>query len=77
MGPRDQAYLAERVRLDLWELVLHVVGVHGADLIAGGCSQHLDDLYQLVNARLAWEKRLSEHQLCHDATCRPDIYTPS
>lgn len=77
VGPRDQTYLAEGMRLDLRELVLHVVGVHGADLITGGCSQDLDDLYQLVNARLAWEKRLSEHKLSHDATCRPDIYTPN
>lgn len=63
------------MRLDLRELVLHVVGVHGANLISSRCSQHLDDLYELVNARLAWEKRLSEHQLCHDATRRPDVCT--
>jgi hypothetical protein len=67
-------YLTERMRLDLRELVLHVVGVHGADLVPGGRSQNLDNLYQLVNTRLAWEQWLSEHQLRHDATCRPHIY---
>lgn len=70
-------YLAEGMRLDLGKLVLHVVRVHGADLVASRCSQDLDDLYKLVNARLAWEKRLSEHELGHDATGRPDVCTQS
>ena len=74
-GAELAMYLTERMRLDLRELVLHVVGVHGADLVSGGCSQHLDDLYQLINARLAREQWLSKHQLCHDATCGPNIYT--
>ncbi len=63
----------ERVRLDLGELVLHVVWVHGADLLAGGGPQHLDDLHKLINARLSREQRLTKHQLSHDAAGGPDI----
>lgn len=63
----------EWVWLDLWELVLHVVWVHGADLIPGWSSQHLNDLNELVNSRLSREEWLSEHQLCHDAASRPHI----
>jgi hypothetical protein len=40
------------MRLDLRELVFHVVGVHGADLVASGSSQDLNNLDQLVNTRL-------------------------
>lgn len=47
------AYLVERVRLNLGEFVLHIVGVHGADLVARGCPQDLDDLDELVDARFA------------------------
>ena len=68
-------YLAERMGLDLWKLVLHVVRVHSADLIPRWSTQHLDDLDQLVNARLAWEKRLTKHKLGHDASSRPYICT--
>ena len=32
-------YLVEGMRLDLRELVLHVIGVHGADLFTGGRAQ--------------------------------------
>lgn len=67
------AYLAERVRLDLRELVLHVVGIHGPDLIPGRCSQNLDDLDKLVDARLAGEERLAQHELGHDAASRPHV----
>lgn len=42
--------LLERMRLDLRELVLHVVGVHGPDLVPRGCAEHLDDLDELVDA---------------------------
>lgn len=66
-------HLAERVRLDLGELVLHVVRVHGPDLLASRRAQDLDDLHQLVDARLAGEQWLAQHQLCHDATRRPHI----
>jgi hypothetical protein len=68
-----ETYLVEGVRLDLGELVFHVVGVHGADLIASRSSQDLDDLNQLVDARLTREQRLTEHELSHDTASRPDI----
>ena len=45
-------HLGPWVRLDLRELELRVVGVHGVDLLLGGCAQHLDDLHQLVDAAL-------------------------
>jgi hypothetical protein len=54
--------------------MFHVVGVHGADLIASGSSQDLDNLDQLVNARLTGEQRLTEHELSHDTASGPDIY---
>ena len=38
------------MRFDLRELVLHIIGVHGADLFPGGCAQDLDDFHELVNA---------------------------
>ena len=45
----DKTYLVEGVRLDLWELVFHVVGVHGTDLVTSRGTQNLDDLDQLIN----------------------------
>lgn len=67
-------HLAEGVRLDLGEFVLHVVGVHGPDLLASRRTQHLDDLDQLVYTRLAGKQGLTKHQLCHDASSRPNVY---
>lgn len=54
--------------------MLHVVGVHGADLVSCGCAQHLDDLNELVDTRLTGEQRLSQHELSHDTASRPDIW---
>ena len=65
--------LAEGVRLDLGELVFHVVRIHGSDLFPSWCSQNLDDLHQLIDARLAREQRLPEHEFCHDTSSRPNI----
>lgn len=65
--------LIKRMRLDLRELVLHVVGVHGADLVASRGAQNLDDLHQLVDTRLAGEEWLTKHELSHDAASRPHI----
>ena len=62
---------------DLWKLVLHVVRVHRLDLLARRCTEDLDNLDQLVNATLAGEQGLAKHQLCHDASCRPNIYAHS
>jgi hypothetical protein len=70
---RDITYLVEGMRLDLRELVLHVVGVHGADLVASRGSQDLDDLDQLIDTRLAREQRLTKHELSHNTTSGPDI----
>ena len=66
--------LVEWVRLDLRELVLHVVRVHGADLVAGRRAEHLDDLNELVDTRLAREQGLAQHELGHHAASRPHIY---
>lgn len=63
----------EWVWLDLWKLVLHVVGVHGADLIPGWSAKHLDNFDKLINSGLSREQRLSEHKLSHHTTSGPDI----
>ena len=68
-----RAHLGEGMWLDLGKLVLHVVRVHGADLFAGRGAEHLDNLDELINARLAGEERLTEHQLGHDAAGRPHV----
>lgn len=71
---KDMDYLVERVRLDLGELMLHVVGVHGANLFPRWCSQNLDDFHQLIDSGLAGEERLPQHELRHNASGGPDIY---
>lgn len=58
---------------DLRELVLHVVGVHRLDLLAGGCAEDLDDLDELIDAALSGEEGLSEHELRHDAPGGPYV----
>lgn len=72
-GCYPTTYLGERVRLDLWELVLHVVRVHCLDLLPRWSAEHFDDLDQLVDSTLPWEERLPKHQLRHDAPSRPDV----
>ena len=57
----------EGVRLDLWEFVLHVVRVHGTDLVSRRGTQNLNNLYQLIDTRLSREQRLAKHQFSHDA----------
>lgn len=61
------------MRLDLGELVLHVIGIHGTNLVTRRRSEDLDDLDKLVDAGLSWEQRLAKHELRHDATRRPNI----
>lgn len=73
IGVRFTEDLVERMGLDLWELVLHVVRVHGPNLITGWRSQDLDNFHQLVDARLSREQRLAKHQLGHDAASRPNV----
>jgi hypothetical protein len=48
-------YLTERMRLDLRELVLHVVGIHCADLVSSRCTEYFDNLHELVDARFTRE----------------------
>lgn len=74
VGIRLTEYLAERMRLDLRELVLHVVRVHCPDLVARWRSKDLDDFNKLVNTRFSGEQWLAKHQLCHNTTSRPYIY---
>ena len=62
------------MRLDLWELVFHVIWIHSADLLTGWGAQHFDDFNKLINTRLSREQRLTKHQLGHDAARGPDIY---
>ena len=58
--------LVEWVWLDLREFVLHVIWVHGADLISSWSSQDLDDFYQLINSRLPRKQWLAQHQFRHN-----------
>ncbi len=53
-------HLVPRVGAYLRELELLVVGVHLADLLPGRRAQHLDDLHELVHARVAREDRLTQ-----------------
>ena len=73
VGIRLTEYLAERMRLDLRKLVLHVVRIHGPDLVARWRSKNLDDFNKLINTRLSGEQWLAKHELCHDTTSRPYI----
>lgn len=61
------------MRLDLRELVLHVIRIHGLDLLTSGCAEDLDDLHKLIDTTLAGEEGLAKHQLGHDTSSRPDI----
>jgi hypothetical protein len=65
--------LVEGVRLDLRELVLHVVGVHGANLLPSRRAENFDDLNQLVNTRFTREQRLAKHQFSHNTSSGPNI----
>ncbi len=69
-----QAYFAPGVCADEWKLELIVVGVHGKDLLACGSAKDLDNLDKLIHAALAWEDRLTKHQLRKHTTSRPHVY---
>mmetsp|Transcript_30501 Transcript_30501/g.79201 ORF Transcript_30501/g.79201 Transcript_30501/m.79201 type:complete len:203 (-) Transcript_30501:740-1348(-) len=64
---------APRVRLDLRELVLGVILVHRLDLVEGGRAEHLDNLDQLVDPRLAGEEGHAKEQLSEHAARRPHV----
>ena len=61
------------VRLDLRELELGVVGVHLLDLLASRGAQDLDNLDELVDARVTGENGLAQHKLCKDAAGAPHV----
>jgi len=61
-----ETYFREGVRFDLRKFVLHIIRIHGLDLLPRRCSQNLDDLHQLVDAALTREQGLAQHQLRHD-----------
>jgi len=65
--------LVERMRLDLRKFVLHIVGIHGTNLVTSWGSQDFNDFDQLIDTRLSWEQRLPKHQLCHNTASRPNI----
>lgn len=65
---REFEYLAKRMRLDLWEFVLHIIRIHSTNLITCRRAEDFNDFHELVNSRLSREEWLPEHQLGHNAT---------
>jgi hypothetical protein len=72
-GRGSSACLVEWVGFNLRKLVFHVVGIHGSDLVSGRRAEDLDDLDELVDARLSGEQRLAQHELGHDAAGGPNV----
>lgn len=60
MIKRKSTYLLPGMRLDLREFEFGVIGIHFANLVAGGCAKNLDDLDQLVHTAVAREDRLTQ-----------------
>eukprot|EP00968_Pinguiococcus_pyrenoidosus_P017555 scaffold1748_cov258-Pinguiococcus_pyrenoidosus.AAC.7 len=74
LGRRTRAeHLRPRMCLDLRELELAIVRVHRPDLLLGRRAQHLDDLHELIYARLPREDRLAQKQLPCDAARGPHV----
>lgn len=67
--------LVEWMGFDLRKLVLHIVGVHRLDLFSGRCAKNLDNFDQLIDTALTREEWLAQHQLRHDTTRRPYVYS--
>lgn len=61
-GSRPE-YFVPGVGADLREFEFLVVGVHLADLFAGGCAEDFDDFDELVHARVAWKYWLAQQEL--------------
>ena len=57
----------------LRKLELLIVGIHLAYLVARGRAEHLDDLDELVDARVARKDGLTEQELGEDAAGRPYV----
>lgn len=55
--------------------MLHIVWVHGADLLPSRGSKNLDDFHQLVNSRLSREQWLTKHEFSHHTTRGPHVLT--
>ena len=70
---KESIHYLPRVRLDLRELELGVVRVHLLDLFSGRRAQDFDDLDELIDAGIAGEDRLTEHQFGKYASCAPDV----
>jgi len=60
-------HFGPRLCLDLGEFELVVIGVHGVHLLPCRRSHDLDDLHELVHARLAGEEGMARQELCHNA----------
>lgn len=64
LGRRSRfEHLCPGVSFNLGELELRVVRVHLSNLFPGWCSQHLDDLHQLVYPTVPREDGLAQEEL--------------
>lgn len=61
------------MRLKLRKAVLNVAGVHSRDLLLAWRAKDLNNLHQLINAAVAWEKGLAQQKLSHHAPRGPDV----
>ena len=70
----DMTYFVKGMRLDLREFVLHIIRVHGSNLIAGGGAEDFDNFDELIDAGFSREQGLTEHEFRHDASSGPNIW---
>ena len=61
-------------RIEFERLPSRIVLIHVLDLVWVGTPKHFHDFYELVDACLAWEERLSDEHLGNDAPSRPYVY---
>ena len=47
---RAGPYLVEWMRFDLRKFVLHVIGIHCANLLSCRCTKHFDDFHKLIDS---------------------------
>jgi len=55
------------------ELELGIAWVHAMDLVLSWCAEYLNNFNELINARLSWEKRLTNKKFSNNAAHGPDI----